>query len=374
MQPMFLMIKPVSGSCNMRCVYCFYADEACKRETSSMGRMTSATAQAVINQALDCSDRECTFAFQGGEPTLAGLDFFRDFANRVKQHPRAKQVQVHYVLQTNGLLLDKEWATWLKEERVLVGVSLDGPKEYHDRNRVDAEGRGTFNRVMASIHLLQKHGIAYNVLCVVNSSNARHAKQLYDFYKKNDIPYHQYIECLDPVYEPAGRHPYSLLPSQYAVFLKDLFDAWYRDMSNGRYVYNRYFENLMMILAGMKPESCSMRGSCDKQWVIEADGSVYPCDFYALDEWKIGNITTDSFEEMDAARAASGFIQWSEQKSEKCESCKWYALCRGGCRRNREPVTANSIARNYFCEAYQEFFDYAYPRLREVFSKYYRRQ
>ena len=374
MPPLSLLIKPASGSCNMRCKYCFYADETQNRETALLGRMTPETLHTLVDKALAYGDGECTFAFQGGEPTLVGLDFFRDLTDYVARHPNPKRIRVHYAFQTNGYALDEAWAAWFAENHVLVGVSLDGPKEVHDRYRVDAAGKGTYNRVIASIRLLEKHHVDYNILTVVTAANARRARQLYDYFKKNGYRYQQYIECLDPIGEVPGGHDYSLTPERYEVFLKALFDAWYLDMKAGRYVYNRYFENLMMIFAGQGPESCNMRGVCGAQWVIEADGSAYPCDFYALDEWRLGNINTESFEAMEQKRADLGFIQWSTQVAEACRSCKWYALCRNGCRRNREPITADSTGRNYFCSAYQHFFEYALPRLQEIYLLRYRRR
>ena len=374
MPPLSLLIKPASGSCNMRCKYCFYADEAQNRSTPLMGRMSADTLHALVDKALAYAEGECTFAFQGGEPTLAGLDFFRDLTDYVARHENPKRIQVRYALQTNGYALDEAWARWFAENHVLVGVSLDGPKEVHDRYRVDAAGKGTYNRVTASLRLLEKHHVDYNILTVVTAANARRGRSLYDFFKKNGFHYQQYIECLDPIGEQPGGHDYSLTPERYEVFLKSLFDAWYLDMKAGRYVYNRYFENLMMVLAGGMPESCNMRGVCGVQWVVEADGSVYPCDFYALDEWRLGNIREDSFEAMDRKREELGFIQWSCRVPEECRECRWYPLCRNGCRRNREMVTAESTGRNYFCAAYQGFFEYAFPRLQEIYFLRYRRR
>ena len=374
MPPLSLLIKPASGSCNMRCKYCFYADETQNRETALMGRMSLDTMHTLVDKAMEYADGECTFAFQGGEPSLAGLPFFQDLTDYVSRHPNPKRIRIHYAFQTNGYALDEEWAKWFAGNKVLVGVSLDGPKEIHDRYRVDAAGKGTYNRVTATLRLLEKHHVDYNILTVVNAANARRAKQLYEFFKKNGFGYQQYIECLDPIGEEPGGHEYSLTPERYEVFLKSLFDAWYLDMKAGRYVYNRYFENLMMILVGHGAESCNLRGICGKQWVVEADGSIYPCDFYALDEWRLGNIREDSFEAMDRKREELGFIRWSCQVPEECRGCKWYALCRNGCRRNREPVTADSTGKNYFCSAYQGFFEYAFPRLQEIFLLCYRRR
>lgn len=371
MPPLNLLIKPASGCCNMRCKYCFYTDEARNRETALLGKMSQATMRTLIDKALAYADRDCTFAFQGGEPSLAGLDFFQSFTGYAASRAAPQKVRLHYAFQTNGYALDDSWAKWFAENHVLVGISLDGPKEIHDRYRVDMAGKGTYHRVTASIRLLEKHHVDYNILTVITAANARRAKQLHEFFKKNNFRYQQYIECLDPIGEIPGGQEYSLTPERYAAFLKGLFDAWYLDMKAGRYVYNRYFENLMMLLSGRGAESCNLRGVCGVQWVVEADGSVYPCDFYALDEWQLGTVQENSFAEMDQRREELGFIQWPQQVPEECRTCRWYALCRNGCRRNREPVTQDTTGKNYFCSAYQNFFAYAFPRLQEIYLRYY---
>lgn len=370
MPALSLLIKPASGNCNMRCRYCFYADELDNREIRSYGKMSVDTMHTIVDKAMEYGDYECTIAFQGGEPTLAGLDFYRDLVAYVTAHEKPKKLKIHYALQTNGYLINEEWAAFLGENHFLVGVSLDGIKEIHDRYRLDAAGKGTYQRVISAIRLLEKHQVEYNILTVVTAATARNGQKIYNYFKKNHFGYQQYIECLDPIGEEPGQHEYSLTPEKYGEFLKSMFDAWYLDMRSGTYVYNRYFENLMMIMAGQQPESCNMRGVCGKQWVFEADGSVYPCDFYALDQWRLGNIQENSFEEMDEKRDELGFIQWSMRQQEDCQKCRWFGLCRNGCRRNREPVTAEHTNRNYFCKSYQMFFEYAYPRLEEIYQLY----
>ena len=370
MPALSLLIKPASGNCNMRCRYCFYADELDNREIRSYGKMSVDTMRTIVDKAMEYGDYECTIAFQGGEPTLAGLDFYRDLVAYVTAHENPKKLKIHYALQTNGYLINEEWAAFLGENHFLVGVSLDGLKEIHDRYRLDAAGKGTYQRVISAIRLLEKYQVEYNILTVVTAATARNGQKIYNYFKKNHFGYQQYIECLDPIGEEPGQHEYSLTPEKYGEFLKSMFDAWYLDMRSGTYVYNRYFENLMMIMAGQQPESCNMRGVCGKQWVFEADGSVYPCDFYALDQWRLGNIQENSFEEMDEKRDELGFIQWSMRQQEDCQKCRWFGLCRNGCRRNREPVTAEHTNRNYFCKSYQMFFEYAYPRLEEIYQLY----
>lgn len=372
MPSLTILIKPASGSCNMRCSYCFYADELKNREEGLLGRMSADTMHAIVDRVADSGCRECNLAFQGGEPTLIGIDFYKDLMEYIKNHPDSEKIRFYYAIQTNGYEIDDEWAKFWADNHFLVGISLDGNKDIHDRYRKDAKGNGTFNRVMASIRLLEKYKVEYNILTVVTAASARAGQKIYHFFQKNHLNYQQYIECLDPIGETPGQYEYSLTPKRYEAFLKSIFDAWYLDMKAGKYVYNRYFENLMMIMAGGVPESCNMRGICGKQWVIEADGSTYPCDFYALDSWLLGNVNTDSLADMDKKREELGFIEWSRKTDEECRACPWFRLCRNGCRRNREPVSADGGGRNYFCSAYKGFFEYVYPRLMEVYQMYVR--
>ena len=369
MPPINILIKPASSACNMACQYCFYKDVAAHREQEFEGMLSIESIEKVIQAGMEYAEHICSFAFQGGEPTLAGLDFYRQVVVLQKQYAKPG-VEIRNAIQTNGYTIDEEWAAFFAENHFLVGVSLDGLKEIHDRYRLDAAGKGTYQRVISAIRLLEKHQVEYNILTVVTAATARNGQKIYNYFKKNHFGYQQYIECLDPIGEEPGQHEYSLTPEKYGEFLKSMFDAWYLDMRSGTYVYNRYFENLMMIMAGQQPESCNMRGVCGKQWVFEADGSVYPCDFYALDQWRLGNIQENSFEEMDEKRDELGFIQWSMRQQEDCQKCRWFGLCRNGCRRNREPVTAENTNRNYFCKSYQMFFEYAYPRLEEIYQLY----
>lgn len=170
--------------------------------------------------------------------------------------------------------------------------------------------------------------------------------------------------------EERGNYTYSLTPKLYSEFLKDLFDLWYLDVSKGNMVYNRYFENILLMLTGRPPESCGMTGVCNKQYTIEADGSVYPCDFYVLDEWRLGNLVTQSIEDIDKAREDNRFIETSYCVHEDCRQCKWLNICRGGCRRDRMPMQDGILDKNYYCEAYYEFFEYSYSRFMAIIKQY----
>lgn len=364
MPPLSLLLKPASSACNLRCDYCFYADEARNRHTADCGMMPEQVIRAVVEKSLAAAEGSVSFLFQGGEPTLTGLDFYRRFTALVEERA-PKGLAVHYAIQTNGTLLDDGWCRFFAEKRFLVGLSLDGNRSCHDRFRRDAEGRGTYDQAVRAARLLDRAEAQYNVLTVVTGHLARHVQSVFFALCKNGFRFQQYIPCLDPLEETRGENTYSLTPAQYADFLKTLFDLWHRELERGEYWSIRYFDNLVWMLSGRPPEQCAMRGCCGNQYLIEADGSVYPCDFYGLDGYKMGNVLEQSWEELDRGRAELGFVEQSRRVPEECRACRWYALCRNGCRRDRL-WTDGGLGKNYYCAAYAAFFDYALPRLRQV--------
>lgn len=365
MPGMSVMIKPASGACNLRCRYCFYADEMARRETASFGTMSEETLERVLSRLLEAAEGECSILFQGGEPTLAGLPFYRRVVELERRYGRAG-LHIHNSIQTNGYTLDGAWASFFAEHGFLVGLSVDGRKDLHDLYRVDGAGKGSFRRAMEAARLLERHGVEFSVLTVVTAQLARHAEAVYRFYRKNGFLRQQYIPCLDPLEGVRGGQDYSLTPERYAAFLKALFDCWYADLENGFHVAVRYFDNLLCILRGSAAEDCGLTGHCSPHYVVEADGGVYPCDFYVLDEWRLGSLRTDTLDEIDGARRRSGFLEGSLPVPQVCGDCPWYGLCRNGCRRDRVPDAADGGALNYYCGAYQDFFPYAVPRLRRV--------
>ncbi len=365
MPPVNMLIKPASGNCNLRCKYCFYNDIAEHRQTESYGMMDIETLEILVKKAFEYAEYSCTFAFQGGEPTLVGLDFFKKLIDFQKKY-NTKNIKVNNALQTNGMVIDNEWAQFLGENGFLVGLSLDGPKDIHDTMRVDAKGKGSFKKVLDTAKRFDRCKVEYNILFVVNGYVARHVNKIYNFYKKNNFKYIQPIPCLDPLDEKPGGHDFSLTPDRYAYFLKTLFDLWYEDVSKGNMISIRNFDNYVGMLMGYKPETCSMVGECTCQYVVEADGGVYPCDFYVFDEWYLGNIKGDDMRVMRESKTAKRFVEVSRHIDPMCKGCKWVQLCRGGCRRNREPFEDGKPVLNYYCPAYKEFFGYAMPRMQEL--------
>lgn len=365
MPPVSVLMKPSSGMCNMSCDYCFYCDETQKRRQESYGFMSEQTLKNVIRKTMLRAEGSVSYAFQGGEPTLRGIEFFEQAVMLQKKYNK-NGIQVNNALQTNGYLLDADWCRFLKKHNFLVGVSVDGTKEIHDTYRHDKAGGPTFARVLGATKLLDAFGADYNILTVVNSKVAEHIVEIYAFYKKQGWNFQQYIACLDPLDEPHGQNAYALSPEQYGIFLTELFDLWYADWKAGQAPYIRQFENYIGVLAGYMPEACDQRGICGIQNVVEADGSVYPCDFYMIDEYRLGNFNENRLEEINQKRESLGFVARSKCLCETCRACPFFKICRGGCQRNRDYNGQSGCYENYFCEGYRMFFNSCIGRMREI--------
>lgn len=269
-------------------------------------------------------------------------------------------------MQTNGVVINDEWAKFFAANNFLVGLSLDGYKEIHDANRFDVKNKGSFVKVMRTVRLFDKYKVEYNILSVVNAYVARHINKIYNFFGKNNFKYLQFIPCLDPLSEKPGAYNYSLTPERYTKFLKNLFDLWHNDLIDGNMVSIRNFDNYINMFAGHMPEACGMTGECQCQFVIEGDGGVYPCDFYVIDKWYLGNIKELGLSELRDCGRTKHFIELSQYVDPKCNACRWSNLCRGGCRRTREPSEEGNLVLNYFCPSYMEFFDYAAERMQQL--------
>lgn len=360
-----ILIKPASGLCNMRCDYCFYCDEMDHREQALRGMMSESTLKNIIKKGIRQAGGEICFAFQGGEPTLRGIGFYRKAVEYEERFSRGR-VRVVNTIQTNGYAIDDEWCRFFKEHDFLIGISVDGTKELHDRYRHGKDGGASYDRVRNAVRLLEKYGVEYNILTVVTGQMAGRAKEIYQEYKKNGWNYQQYIACLDPVAETPGQRAYSLAPEEYGKFLSELFRLWDKDWKKGRAPYIRQFENYIGILMGIAPESCEQRGICSVQCVAEADGSAYPCDFYAMDGYRLGSYNENGVDEMLLSRRAADFVKESRKTPESCGQCRWYPLCLNGCRRHRVREAETGAYKNYFCGGYQIFFEKCAPRMKEI--------
>lgn len=366
MKHLNLLIKPASSGCNLRCKYCFYYDIADNRKVKNYGIMNEKTLENIVRKAFEEVEYSVNFTFQGGEPLVAGMKYFEVFHKLVDKYNK-KKIFVNFALQTNGTLVDKRWIEFFKKFNYLIGISIDGNKEIHDNFRIDSQGKGTFTRVIKTAKLLKKANINFNILCVVNSVTAKNGEMIYKFFRNMGFKYYQFIPCLDSL-EGCQNEDFTLRAKDYGIFLDETFKLWYDDIMSGKIISMRRFDNYIRILLNEAPEACDMVGHCNMNAVLEADGSMYPCDFYVLDEYKVGNINEKNFTELFNSDAEQRFLISSLDVPKECKECKYYSICRGGCRRYKE-LDENGVLKNKFCESYKYFFDRNLDKMIEV-AKY----
>ncbi len=324
----------------MRCRYCFYDDECAIREVANYGIMSEAVMDCLIFKALTA--QSVTFAFQGGEPTLAGIDFFTRFVEKVNEIKQDQKIT--YTIQTNGCYRDEKWADFFKQNDFLVGVSLDGYQENHNYYRRDKQGKNTFSQIMKNIRRLEEKQVPYNILTVLTSRLAREPEKLYRFYQKHNFQYIQLILCLDGFdrHNPAALTP----PGLYEHFFSDFFTLWAND-PNIRHI--SLFDNLYLLVHRQRPYQCGIPGQCAPQLVVEADGSVYPCDFYVLDEYRCGYIQKDGIPELFTNMKP--FLNEQKPLKDICRHCRYVRICQGGCKRQNSCFCAD-----HYC-GYQALLD-----------------
>ena len=359
-RPFTLLIKPAGPDCNIACQYCFYA---CKEEFFGGGahRMSPQVQERLVKSYLECGFEYASFGFQGGEPTLMGLDFYKrlvEFQSRYGQPGRV----ISNSLQTNGILLDDAWGQFLAEYKFLTGISLDGPKEFHDVYRRDRAGKGTFDRVMAGIEVCRRNKAEYNILVLLNNVNVQHPDQLFDFFTALGVQYIQFVPCVEKsADDPAKAAPYSITPQQYGRFLCRIFDRW---MNYGvRKLSVRIFDSMLnFMLSGVHTE-CTFNRRCADYIVIEHNGDAFCCDFYVTGETKLGNIMQTPIGELAAGEIKRSFNRKKADIDNRCLMCRYLDICRGGCPKDRAMLTGTHKVPSYFCEGYKMFFVYALPRL-----------
>ena len=316
--------------------------------------MSYDTVDLLIQKIVSFQPSALTFMFQGGEPLLAGIDFYKYFVSSVRD---AVRVPISYALQTNGLLIDDEYAGFFSENGFLLGVSLDGDKSVTDRNRSDNNGKSVFDRVMNSINILRSHSVNFNILSVIDDESVKETEKTYSFFKDCGFSFIQFIPCIDS--ESAA----SISMTAYESFLKKSFDLWYNDYIQGNYISIRHIDNYLSILLGMPPENCAMCGFCGNYFVLEADGDLYPCDFYCDSLNRVASLSDEKpFEINDKHRA---FIDESKVIHNHCRKCRYYILCRGGCKRDR----INGYSENRYCKAFYSFFEYAGERMLSIAAR-----
>jgi uncharacterized protein len=355
------IIKPVSTQCNYSCSYCVYTNSDKDPQTLSSKTMTEETTANLIRIAVDAPEaEELTFAFQGGEPTLAGIDYFYFFATLVSMLKKPNQ-SIVYTLQTNGSQLDDEWCAFLKELNFLVGISLDGYQATHDQHRISEAKSGTFDDTMRAIKLLRTYEIDFNILTVLTKDLANHASDLYEFYRRNNFEYIQFLPCLAK--NDVVADPFALTPSLFATFYNELFDQWCIDYSAGVYRSVAMFDNAIALFSGIIPLQCGILGFCSPQFVVDADGTVSPCDFHTQNEYSIGNVNEHSVSQLLKNEMMEQFLHEAKRMSKLCDTCPFATMCNGNCKRQNIAYFDDTLC------GYQEFLKYAYPNIRVIIDK-----
>lgn len=359
MKNIHVLIKPASEKCNMDCDYCFYHDIGKNRAVKDFGMMNKQTTECLIQRIF--ADRELinvTIGFQGGEPLLAGLNYYDYFLKTVAKYNH-QNAKVSYNLQTNGTLLTEEYGQFFFDNNFLIGISIDGPGKLHDSYRVLNNRGNSHSLVIRGLNILKKFNVEYNVLLVVTNSNAKFAEKIYNYMKKLEITHLQFIPCIDPIGVANGKMKWSLTPSNYTIFLNKLFKLWYQDLKTNSGFSIQYFDNIYGVINNVPPSSCFLRGVCTLQNIVEADGSVYICDFYVNENYQIGHIKDSNFSEMAMNPQIDDFIQRSKTINQKCQQCQYLGLCRNGCYRYRNPLSNQNI----YCTSFKEFFQRNYKEI-----------
>ena len=355
-----LLIKPTGPDCNIACRYCFYYE---KKELfkGNIHRMSEKTAGNVLKQYFEYAGQTSSIGFQGGEPTLCGLDFFTRITELIKEYKKPYQ-QCLVSLQTNGILLDENWAEFFINNNVLVGLSMDGPPEIHDYHRLDRSKKGSHDKVYKNMQMLKRMGVQFNTLSVITKANANRGKDLIEYFKKHASGYMQFIPCVEVIDGKIA--DYTPSPQEYSNFLIEVFDLWFNNGEPEFYV--RLFDEMLISFVEYLSPSCYFSPKCAANLVVEFDGSIYPCDFFVENDWKLGNINDTPFSEIVNNPKLYEFINRKSILDDKCGSCKWKSICQGDCPKYRLSAEGKNINSAYFCEGYKEFFEYAAPKLMQI--------
>jgi len=358
-----VMSFPAGPVCNLDCEYCYYLKKTELYPETKNFKMTEETLEEYIKQYINSQPGPViNFVWQGGEPTLRGLDFFKK-ALELQQKYAPDGWKIENSIQTNSVLIDEQWAEFLKENNFLVGVSLDGPAELHNRYRKDKKGKDTHQKVMAGIKKLKEYGVTYNILAVVNDVNAKKPKEVYQFFKKIEVDFIQFI----PIVEQNKKGEIisrSVNSKEYGKFLIGVFNEWLNDLGD---IYVQIFEEAVSAWAGFGANLCVFSPECGKGPVMEYNGDLYSCDHFVESEYKLGNIKNKSILAMMNSNHQQKFGRAKKDNlNSKCLGCDYLFFCNGGCSKNRIIDTGDENKLNYLCEGYKLFFDYIDPFMKKL--------
>ena len=375
-QGIHIVAKPIGPRCNLDCEYCFYLEKQALFPKGEDYAMSDEVLQAYIIKYISMQPTPVVeFVWQGGEPTLLGLDFYKRVVEL--QRPFVGQKEITNSLQTNGTLLDDEWCEFLKDNNFLVGLSLDGPKEIHDRYRRDAGGKGSYDRVMRGLKLLQKHGVDYNVMATVGRETAYKPLVVYRFLKEQNVEFIQFAPVIERVAGPEEQElglklasysssdgnqentrvtDWSVEPEAYGDFLVAIFDEWVRNDVGTTNVMN--FEWALNAWIGNSSPVCHHAQRCGKSIMLEHNGDLYACDHSMYPEYKLGNIVDDDPVQLAESSVDRGFGAKDAGLPGRCTECEVLKACWGGCPKHRFSRTYNDEPVYYLCEGYKKYFLY----------------
>jgi len=359
MKPFTLLIKPSGSDCNIDCRYCFYRHRDPGAGTGRQ-RMSAGVLEKLVGDYMQTGFDVVGFAWQGGEPTLMGLDFFRKAVELQKRYGRPGQ-QISNKIQTNGILLDEEWCGFFHDNRFLLGISIDGPERLHNAYRLDHSGAGTFGRVMRGIENCKKHDVEFSALVVLHDRNIGHAGEMFRFLVDNDLTYVQFIPCIERDPKTAGPADFSITPKQYGDFLCAVFDLWYDHGPDRMNI--RQFDSLITYHVLGSHTMCTFSRQCSGFVVVEHDGDAYCCEFFVEPGWKLGNILETPLVELAGSKTRRTFARNKQNISNKCLLCRHLDYCRGGCVKDRARLDEEQ---SHFCQSYRQFFDHSLGRIRQI--------
>jgi len=360
-----ILVKPAGPDCNLGCGYCFYLEKAALFPESNKHRMSDDVLEVLIKQAMEQSGENIAITWQGGEPTLMGLDFYKKVVALEQKYGRGKVVGNG--LQTNGLLIDEEWAAFLGEYQFLVGLSIDGPRHIHDKYRLTKNEQPSWERVMQSGKLLQQYNVAVNAMCCITSDSASHARELYEFYKEQGFEWMQFIPIVErDKVNPKKAADFSVTAEQYGNFMIEIFDLWLQDFDNGQPTTNvRFIESIFHTYVGLEAPECTLSKECGVYPTVEHNGDVYSCDFFVEPKWKLGNIREQRLVDMLNSPKQTKFGQLKSQLPRKCRTCPWLQHCYGGCTKDRVKDPKDSGLPR-FCKSTIMFMEHADPVFKEL--------
>ena len=368
-----VLIKPSGPDCNLNCTYCFYLEKEKLFPESKTHRMSAEIQEEMIRQLMQQSGDSISIGWQGGEPALMGLDFYKRAVELEMKYGHGQSVGNGF--QTNGTLLDLEWAKFFKKYDWLIGLSLDGPEHIHDHYRLDKGKHKTWQTVQDKALMLLDEGVAVNAMCCITDYSSDKADELYQYYKDLGFTWMQFIPVLekDPD-DPSKVASFSLSDEKFGEFLIRLFDLWIADFKDDQPTTSiRHFESVFYNYVGLEAPECSFMKECGAYVVIEHNGNVYSCDFFVEPRHRLGNIRNDKIINMLNSNKQDEFGKAKAILPRKCKVCPWVSKCFGGCIKDRVKDPADHH-QTHFCKSYQMFFDNADHELKRMAAKWKQQQ